>query len=92
MTILLIWSVLLGANLGRFFKVLILVPASAFILAVVIVRSTAVGHDLLHLLLEFAMVNATLQIGYVSGLLSLFIPSVPQHQKKLAGARPLLRL
>jgi hypothetical protein len=30
MAILLIWSVLLGAVLGRFFKVLVLVPACAF--------------------------------------------------------------
>jgi hypothetical protein len=34
--ILLIWSVLLGAVLGRFFKVLVLVPACAFVLAAVL--------------------------------------------------------
>ena len=51
---LLIVSVLLGVVLGRFFKVLILVPASAFILAAVLVRSAAGEHDLLRPLLEFA--------------------------------------
>jgi hypothetical protein len=89
--ILLIWSVLLGAILGRFFKVLVLVPACAFVLATVLVRSVAVEHGLLRPLLEFAMLNATLQIGYVSGVLSLFISSEPQRQAKLARVRPLLR-
>jgi hypothetical protein len=37
--ILLIWSVLLGAILGRFFKVWVLVPACMFLLAAVVVRS-----------------------------------------------------
>ena len=39
MTILIIVSVLLGAVLGRFFKVLVLVPACAFVLVVVLVGS-----------------------------------------------------
>ncbi len=91
MAILLIWSVLLGAVLGRFFKVLVLVPAGAFVLATVLVRSTDGDHGLLHPLLEFAVLIASLQIGYVSGLLSLLIPSVPQRQVKPARARPLLR-
>ena len=90
MAILLIWSVLVGAILGRFFKVLVLVPASALVLAAVLVRSAAVEHGLLRPLLEFAMLNATLQIGYVSGLL-VFIPGVSHHQGKPARARPLLR-
>jgi len=89
--ILLIWSVLLGAVLGRFFKVLVLVPACAFVLAAVVVRSTNGEHGLLRPILEFAVLNATLQIGYISGLLSFSIPSVSQRQGKPARARPLLR-
>ena len=76
MAILLIWSLLLGAVLGRFFKVLVLLPASAFVLAAVLVRSADVEHGLLRPLLEFAALITSLQIGYVSGLLSFFIPSV----------------
>jgi hypothetical protein len=53
MAILLIWSVLLGAIFGRFFKVWILIPACAFVLAAVLVRSAAVEHGLLRPLLEF---------------------------------------
>jgi hypothetical protein len=89
--ILLIWSVLLGAVLGRFFKVLVLVPACAFVLAAVLIRSADVEHGLLRPLVEFAVLNATLQIGYVSGLLSFFIPSVSQRQGRSARAHPLLR-
>lgn len=84
-------SVLLGAVLGRFFKVLVLVPASAFILAAVLVRSAAVESGLPRTLLEFALLNATLQIGYVAGLLFFLIPSVSHDQGKPARARPLLR-
>jgi hypothetical protein len=91
MAILLIWSVLLGAILGRFFKVLVLVPACALVLAAVLVRSAAVEHGLLRPLLEFAVLITSLQIGYVSSVLSFFIPSVPQRQGKPARARPLLR-
>lgn len=82
MTILLIWSVLLGAVLGRFFKVLVLVPACAFLLATVLVRSADVEHGLLRPLLEFAVLITSLQIGYVSGLLSFLLPSVSQRHGK----------
>ena len=90
MAILLIWSFLLGAVLGRFFKVLVLVPACAFVLAAVLVRSTDGEHGLLRPLLEFAVLITSLQIGYVSGLLPFFIPRVSQRQGKPARA-PLLR-
>src|ERR1700730_4024339 len=73
MAILLIWSVLLGAVLGRFFKVLVLVPACAFLLVAVLVRSADGEHGLLRPLLEFAVLITSLQIGYVSGLLSFLI-------------------
>jgi hypothetical protein len=89
--ILFIWSVLLGAVLGRFFKVLVLVPACALALAAALLRSAAVEHGLLRPLLEFAVLSISLQIGYVSGLLSFFIPGVPQRQGKPAGAHPLPR-
>jgi hypothetical protein len=76
MAILLIWSVLLGAVLGRFFKVLVLVPACAFVL----VRSADGEHGLLRPLLEFAVLITSLQIGYVFGLVSHSIPSVSERR------------
>ena len=88
MTILIIGSVLLGATLGRFFKVLVLVPACAFVLAAVLVRSANGEHGLLRPLLEFVVLITSLQIGYASGLLSRLIPSVSEN----AGEpRPRLR-
>ena len=71
MTILLIGSVLLGAVIGRFFKVfLVLAPACAFVFVAILVRSAYVEHGLLHPLLEYAVLITSLQIGYVLGLLS----------------------
>ena len=54
------------AVLGRFFKVLVLVPAVAFALAVVLVRSADGEYGLLRPLLEFAALFTSLQIGYNS--------------------------
>ena len=91
MAIPLIWCLLLGAILARFFKVLVLVPAGAFILAAVFARSMAVEQNLLHPLIECAGLIASLQIGYLSGLLSFFIPGVSQGHGRPARARSLLR-
>jgi hypothetical protein len=65
-TIVIIGSFLLGATLGRFFKVPILVPACAAILAAVVVRYVYFGHGLPHLVLEYVMLITGLQIGYAS--------------------------
>jgi hypothetical protein len=69
MTVLIIWSLLLGAMLGRFFKVLILVPASLALLVAVVVKSFYLGHGLLHLAFEYAVLSTSLQLGYVGALL-----------------------
>ena len=66
MTTVIIGSFLLGATLGRFFKVLVLVPACAAILAAVVVRYVYFGHGLPHLVLEYVMLITSLQIGYAS--------------------------
>ncbi|MGH6811810.1 MAG: hypothetical protein ACREDM_05505 [Methylocella sp.] len=89
MAILFVGNVLLGAVLGRFFRVWVLVPACAFVLAAVLVRSAYIGQGLLHTLVEFAVLNATLIIGYVSGLLSCFVPGLSKRQGKpvLPGPR-----
>jgi hypothetical protein len=44
------------------------------VLAAVLVRSAAVEHGLLRPLLEFAVLNATLQIGYVSSCFPFSVP------------------
>jgi hypothetical protein len=91
--ILLIWSVLLGAVLGRFFKVLVLVPACALVLAAVFVRSADGEHGLLRPLLEFAVLITSLQTGYVSGLLSFFhsrrVPTPRKTRPRASSAPPV---
>jgi hypothetical protein len=71
--ILTIGSVLLGAALGRFFKVLILIPACLVILAAVTARLAFFGGDLLHLCLDYVVLIASLEIGYASAFLSTSI-------------------
>jgi hypothetical protein len=69
-TILAIWSVLLGTAFGRFFKVCVLVPACALTFAIVVASSAYYEHGLLSALLEFTVLATCLQIGYASGCLS----------------------
>ena len=70
MTILTIGILLLGAVFGRFFKVWILVPACAVTFILVFASSAYYGQGPLWALLEFAMLAACLQIGYMTGLLA----------------------
>jgi hypothetical protein len=76
--------VAMGAILGRFFKVLVLVPACALVLAVVLVRSADGEYGLLRPLLEFAVLITSLQIGYVFDLVSHRIPSVSERRGTMA--------
>ena len=59
-------SVLVGAILGRFFKVLVLIPAFALILTAVLGRAIYFEHGLLRPAWEFAVLIMSLQIGYVA--------------------------
>ena len=88
MIILIIGSLLLGAILGRFFKVPVLAPAFALSLAMVVASSAYFGHGLLRALLEFAVLITSLQIGYVSGVLSFLIPSLSQRRGPRAAPAP----
>ncbi len=91
MTILIIWSVLLGAILGRFFNVLVLATAFALSLAMVVTSSAYFGHSLPRALLEFLVLITNLQIGYIFGLVSPSIPSVPGTPGIHRRARALSR-
>ena len=88
MIILIIGSLLLGAILGRFFKVLVLAPAFALALAMVVASFAYFEHGLLRALLEFAVLITSLQIGYVSGVLSFLIPSLSQRRGTMAAPVP----
>lgn len=82
MSILIIGSALLGAVLGRFFKVLVLVPGCAITLAVVLVRAAYVEQSVPCLALDFAVLIASLETGYASGLLSPAIPGMLRRRGK----------
>jgi len=87
-TILIIGSLLLGAILGRFFNVRVLAPAFALSLAMVVAGSAYFGHSLVRALLDVVVLITSLQIGYVSGLLSHLIPSVSGSRGTTATPTP----
>ena len=65
MAISIIGTILVGAVLGRFYKVSILFPAFALILVAVLGRAFYFHQGLLRPALEFALLVTSLQIGYV---------------------------
>jgi hypothetical protein len=84
--LIIIGSVLLGAILGRFFKVLVLLPAFALSLAIVLASSAYFGHSLSRTFIELVALVVSLQLGYVSGLLSSFIRNLRQAGSDKAGS------
>jgi hypothetical protein len=87
MTSLFIVSVLLGAVLGRFFKVWVLVPVCAVAFVIVAVSSAFYSQGLLAAILEFVFVATGLQMGYASGLISCVILGA-RPQKPDESSRP----
>lgn len=78
-----IGSLLLGAILGRFFKVLILVPASGLVVALVVGWSLFAHNGVLYTLGTIALLVTCLQVGYASGMLSFFIPDLRQRLRHI---------
>jgi hypothetical protein len=74
-SILIIGSVLLGAILARFFTVLVLIPACALTLAMVVASSAYFGHSWPRAVLEFAVLITSLQTGYASGCFHRSFPA-----------------
>ena len=73
---------LVGVALCRFFRVLVLAPASIAVLVVAVVRSAYVGHGLLHSSFEFAVLWISLQFGYASNLLLIAVSGILQRVKR----------
>jgi hypothetical protein len=59
-----------GAVLGRFFKVLVLIPAGALAIALLLAKREVAGHTLLDSFLGIGLLVASLELGYVTGLIS----------------------
>lgn len=78
MEILITGGTFLGAILGRFFKVLILIPASVFsiVVLVILLSRDFAAYSVLDSLLGGALLIASLEFGYVTGLVSTDISAV----------------
>ncbi|MGH6812952.1 MAG: hypothetical protein ACREDM_11640 [Methylocella sp.] len=70
MEILITGGAFLGALLGRFFKVSVLIPAGALAIALLLVKRDSAGHSLSDAFLGIGLLIASLEIGYVTGLIS----------------------
>jgi F0F1-type ATP synthase assembly protein I len=70
MGVLIVGGVLFGTILGRFFKVYVLVPASALAIILVLAHPASTEQGLLYSLLEVGILVTSLQVGYVLGLVT----------------------
>src|SRR5580704_8479537 len=70
MEILIIGGAFFGAVLGRFFKVLVLIAAGALAIVSLLVKREITGHPWLDSFLEIGLLIASLELGYVMGLIS----------------------
>src|SRR2546429_9710420 len=88
MEILITGGAFFGAVLGRFFKVLVLMPAGALAIALLLVKREVAGHPLLDSFLGIGLLIASLELGYVMGLISTEISAAPQGIRRfLARSR-----
>ncbi len=77
-----------GAVLARFFKVLVLIPASALAIALLLAKRDIAGDTSLEHLLRIGLLIASLELGYVTGLISTyFTPAARVFRGFLADSR-----
>ena len=78
MAILIAGVAFFGAVLGRFFKILVLIPAGALAIALLLVRGEVFGHTWLDSFLGIGLLIASLELGYFMGLISTDISAAAQ--------------
>jgi hypothetical protein len=78
MPILIVGGAFFGAILGRIFKVFVLIPAVALAIASLLVRREVAGHTLLNSFPGIGLLIASLELGYVTGLISTDISTAAQ--------------
>ena len=93
MEILITGGAFLGAILGRSFRVLILVPAS--MIALLLMKAGFAGYPLLNSLVKIALLTGSLELGFVTGLISTDISAAVQgfrgfwtRQRRTISSRP----
>ena len=97
MEILITGGAFLGALLGRSFKVLVLVPASAVVIALLLTKAGFAGYPLLNSLVKIALLIVSLELGYVTGLISTDVSAAIQgfrgiwtRPRRTPSSRPLI--
>jgi hypothetical protein len=70
MFIIMVAGVLFGTILGRFFEVLILVPASVLSAVIVVVSTASADTGFWYSALEIGVVVISLQVGYIVGIVT----------------------
>ncbi len=95
MEILITGGVFFGAVLGRFFKVLVLLPAGALAIALLVVKGDVAEHTSLDCFWGIGLLFASLELGYVTGLISTDISAAAQcfrgcsaRSRRPASSRP----
>ena len=95
MEILIAGGAFFGAVLGRFFKVLVLMPAGALAIAVLLAMREVAGLTLADFFLAIGLLIASLELGYVTGLISTDISAVARgfrgflaHSRRRPSSRP----
>jgi hypothetical protein len=78
MEILITGGAFFGAVLGRFFKVLVLTPAGALAVALLLVKREVAGPTLLDSFLGIGLLIASIELGYVTGLISTDLTAAAQ--------------
>ncbi len=78
MEILITGGAFIGVVLGRFFKVLVLMPAGALAIALLLARREVAGYPLLDSFLGIGLLIASLELGYLTGLISTDISAAAQ--------------
>ena len=74
-----------GAVLGRFFKVSVLIPAGALTIALLLVKRESASHTLSDLFLGIGLLIASLELGYVAGLISTDICPAARVFRRFLG-------
>jgi hypothetical protein len=87
-TILIVGVVLLGAVLGRFFRVWILIPTGAAAVVAALAGSILHGAGIFGVLSECAVVLTCLQIGYATGVFSRPLHSAVKQGEKCRAVPP----
>ena len=77
MLLLAIISLLTGAVLAQRFKIMVLVPATALVLATAAAAGLAQAHSAWWTILVAAMGSASIQVGYIVGLGMRYVLKAP---------------